>query len=530
MRCILLAIKKHCKISSNHLNFKYCESIMSNRRVFSAIVFCIYFFHLSIMPATASSAIKNKKFDAAPWLDDYSILKANLETGYANLLWFASPESGADLPALNKSTLSLLRQAKSDVDAESALRTFILRFGDGHLKVLEAAPGRAETIVEPARRELAGMSVEEACGVVAEGVSSDPAFSLPFESIQGFSHLGSNGNHAFRHGIYVTPNNKKIAILRIQSFRGMAYPAVCRSVWEELKQAKMDITAKAIKDEMPQAWLAALADTIAILKAQAADVLLIDLGGNGGGDDSGDWTTRLFSSNPVVSSPLFVGAANAGAYIDEQLANLQRSREIAPAERADLRSLVDQIVRSYEQARVALNKTRRDLTWVWREQRRWIPSRCGALVQTGFSSGAVSTLSGLDETLTDYITYFYWPAVAAPFQGAWDGKVFLLTDNRVGSSAEMFAAILQDNGIARVAGMQSKGAGCGNMRRIKPVTLPHSKVRFQMPDCMRLRRDGSNEVAGIKPDIPIDPIPGESARARTLRLLQGIAAEMTAEP
>jgi len=33
--------------------------------------------------------------------------------------------------------------------------------------------------------------------------------------------------------------------------------------------------------------------------------------------------------------------------------------------------------------------------------------------------------------------------------------------------------------------------------------LANSKARFDVPDCARLRADGSNEVMGIRPDVPV---------------------------
>jgi len=47
-----------------------------------------------------------------------------------------------------------------------------------------------------------------------------------------------------------------------------------------------------------------------------------------------------------------------------------------------------------------------------------------------------------------------------------------------------------------------------------------------MPNCMRLRADGSNEEAGIAPDIPILPTEQESDRARADRALAAIAKDM----
>jgi hypothetical protein len=61
------------------------------------------------------------------------------------------------------------------------------------------------------------------------------------------------------------------------------------------------------------------------------------------------------------------------------------------------------------------------------------------------------------------------------------------------------------------------------MVEAEPLVLPHSQLRFRMPNCVRLRADGSNEVAGVAPDIRIEAVEGESARARATRLLRAVS-------
>jgi hypothetical protein len=56
--------------------------------------------------------------------------------------------------------------------------------------------------------------------------------------------------------------------------------------------------------------------------------------------------------------------------------------------------------------------------------------------------------------------------------------------------------------------------------------LDHSKLRLRIPDCIRLRADGSNEVTGIRPDIPVLPTDGEDTRQRATRLIEAVAADV----
>jgi C-terminal processing protease CtpA/Prc len=111
-------------------------------------------------------------------------------------------------------------------------------------------------------------------------------------------------------------------------------------------------------------------------------------------------------------------------------------------------------------------------------------------------------------------------------RGAWDGPVYLLTDSGTASAAEMFAALMQDRGIARTVGVRTLGLGCGSMVESAPFTLQHSHLSFRIPNCVRLRADGSDEVAGIKPDLPVLPAANESPRARAARVLAVIDRDL----
>jgi len=46
-----------------------------------------------------------------------------------------------------------------------------------------------------------------------------------------------------------------------------------------------------------------------------------------------------------------------------------------------------------------------------------------------------------------------------------------------------------------------------------------------MPNCVRLRADGGDEVAGVTPDIPVPNLEGESPRARALKILKLVSAD-----
>ena len=77
----------------------------------------------------------------------------------------------------------------------------------------------------------------------------------------------------------------------------------------------------------------------------------------------------------------------------------------------------------------------------------------------------------------------------------------MLVDDQTWSAAEQFAAVLQDNGAAVIVGNRTGGAGCGYTNGGTPTILKNSGATLELPDCARFRSDGSNEVAGVIPDV-----------------------------
>jgi hypothetical protein len=255
----------------------------------------------------------------------------------------------------------------------------------------------------------------------------------------------------------------------------------------------------------------------------------VDVGGNGGGNDLGDWAARLFTSRDVRSAPLLMHAGPLGAkYMDEQLQGLN---DALAAHRGDTKveAVLRPAIAAFERRKRESLQQSCDLSWVWREQRRFDPTKCSGLVDAGFASGALNSL--VPGTLaTDAAAALYWPSIADSMRGAWNGPVYLLTDSGTASAAEMFAARMHDSAIARTVGVRTLGLGCGSMVESAPFTLPRSHLSFRIPNCVRLRGDGSDEVAGIAPDLPVLPAASESARARAARVLSAVDRDLNRTP
>ena len=464
---------------------------------------------LTLNPAASEAG----SFDRKAWREDYSTLKHELEQSYSHLAWAASPASGVDLPALDRRTRLALDAARSDADAAAALASFVAAFHDGHFApTVTAAPNGGDP--EPPPR-AADTDAIAACAAAGYSPATRVAFSLPFESLNGFRMESDGISRAFRSGTIVLGEHR-VGLVRIPRFRPAEYPALCLATWPAL-------------DEMDAAWLKALADRLAAFRTEHVDAVLVDVGGDGGGNDVGEWAPRLFTSSDVHSAPLLMHAGPLGAkYLDEQLQGLN---DALAAHRGDtqveaaLRPAID----AFERRRRESLQKPCDLSWVWREQRRFDPAKCSGLIDAGFASGAVDYLAP-GTLAADAASALYWPSITDSMRGAWSGPVYLLTDSGTASAAEMFAALMRDSGIARTVGVRTLGLGCGWMVETAPFTLPHSQLSFRIPNCVRLRADGSDEVAGIAADLPVLPAARESPRARAARVLNVVNRDLSHAP
>jgi hypothetical protein len=461
-------------------------------------------------------------FDLAGWSADYAYLKSELEKSYSNLAWFASPRGGVDLPALDRRTKALLAQARSDEEARLAIHDFVASFHDGHFSELPGiAPGTAEPAAEPPKRDLSNDDPRSGCAALGYADKSQVAFSLPFESLPLFDLEADGVSSAFRAGV-LTWNGARIGLVRLKNFSMRQYPSACERTWTT--STKRERSGPVFDDRVTDTWFTMLAAQLRRFRAERVDILLVDVGSNSGGNDSGEWTPRLLSAKPVRSARLLMSAAPvAQTYIDEQIAAIKTAQ--AADATAALQAKAQQSLAFFATAAENLANRHCEMSWVWEEQRSFDPAGCSRLIDVGYASGAIAAMAPADYRDRRAAAKIYWPAAVDPWRAAWTGSVYVVTNATSYSAAEMFAAVMQDNAIAKTVGVRTGGDGCGFMEDTPPVVLPHSHLRFRMPNCVRLRADGSSEVAGIAPDLPIAAIDGESPRARAARLLSTIVGD-----
>jgi len=480
---------------------------------------------ISMQPAVAQDA--ELGFNRAAWVEDFGQLKAELERAYVNLAWMGSPQSGVDVPRLERSAREALGRASTDGEAEKALLDFVAGFRDGHLSPLSRLAVPVGPVApEPAAAVLDPREPATGCAALGYAATSPIVFTLPFESLPGFVMLGDGLNAPFRSGLVPGPDGRRIGIVRIQEFEATAFPATCLRAWATLTAAGDQITARAIEDAASDLWFAALAETLVSLRERGAVAVLVDVGSNRGGGDSGDWMPRMFTNRTVSSAPmLMVNAPVSAGYFDEQIQSMNGG--LAHRPKAEGARALEQARQFFQGAKARIGAQRCDLSWVWRERRPWKAEACSNLLTAGSSGGFERSLpKGAygDRALASRLS---WSAEIEPYFGTWTGPVYVLTDSRSFSAAEMFAATMKDNGIARTIGTRTGGDGCGFMASGDPLVLAHSKLRFRIPNCLRLRVDGTDEVAGIAPDLPIVAAKGESGRGRAARTIALILGDLS---
>ncbi|HEX3808660.1 MAG TPA: S41 family peptidase [Rhizomicrobium sp.] len=464
-------------------------------------------------------------FDRAAWQSDYAYLKTALEKTDANLAWLGSPQSGVDLPDLDRRTQAALSTAQSDADAKQAILAFVAGVHDGHfseLPYLEAAPAKPVSVPDPVLDQNDPVG---GCAALGFALVQRTSFSTPFEALPGF-HLEADGvQQDYRAGTIVMPDNTKLGIVRISWFRQQGFPSACQKAWAQLRKDGTTVSDSNLGEKTAYVLFAEIADQLKRFKAEGVQAVIVDVGSNTGGNDAGDFMARFFTDKPVYSARLMMATAPGSAgYFDDEIDALKKALTLKPTPLA--RKYLETSLAQFERGKASLDKPRCDLSWVWREQRSWNLGGCTGLTQAGSAGGPLRYLPAHAIENLDIVQALHWPAMVRDYWGAWTGPVYVLTNHKTYSSAEMFSAVTHDNGIARTVGETTGGDGCGFMTDAEPVVLPHSRLRFRIPNCVRLRADGTDEVAGIAPDLPVLPEEGEDDNVHAWRVLQAVTSDL----
>lgn len=449
-----------------------------------AFVFCVL--------ATCASAAPG--FDAKPWLADLDEMRAALDMRYANIDWLIH-DRGADLDEYFARTRKRIERAEDAGSARNAFDKLVQRIGDGHIDIEWPQAPAAHTTAPPPRDNCAGYQARmfaRPLAALMPGYEALPGDTFPAGTV-------SLGGH-------------RLGVLQIGLFGPQGMPQLCRAALAELKLAPdapcADECRSHIAEIAERMMNASFISALEALNAAHAEALLIDLTGNGGGSEWTEAAVRMVTAKRLTSERI---AFSRGA---------QWSREFAEAE-TDLR----------DAAKTAAPKDRAfllDLAEQAKTKRAMAETPCAEpecrLGEGFYATGFIASADPASLEGKPWASRVFTPMKLPYREGLWRGPLFVLVDQETWSAAEEFAAVLQDNHAATVIGEPTGGAGCGHTDYAEPVTLSHSGAKLSLPDCARLRADGSNEVRGIVPDIALawgrHDGPGRRAAALAQKLSQ----------
>lgn len=421
-------------------------------------------------------------WDPAPWVEDVQTMRAAFLTKYANREWLEQAR-GMTVAAMFDRIEARMRTAGSDAAARALLDRAVRGIGDGHVD-LEWPVAAAQPAGAPPSPPIDADGLCRAIGYRDRG-DAGVAGALPGAVALDATVLPAGT---------VTVGGTKLGYVRIAEFSPEAFPRLCTDAVAALKIAPGKPCDDGCQARIvTRAYAGLTADyerSLRRLKGAGAAVVMIDLTGNGGG---GDWTeaaARSLTAKRLRSADAgFVRGPHWAKQWADTAAQLRGfAKRASRADRARLLALAAQADAARVEAETPCDPGT-GCSWLGRG--RYATGLLGDDAEAAFIDRGPWSPYVFNATQHHYTT------------GTWTGPVLVLVDQETWSAAEEFAALLQDNDAATIVGGRTGGAGCGHTWGGTPTTLPNSKAVLSLPDCVRFRRDGSNEVAGVIPDVAI---------------------------
>lgn len=449
-------------------------------------------------------------FDRDAWIADYEQLRTAVEHSYANLKWSRTSKQ-VDLVALNEQALRELAAATSSSAARRALANFIDGFEDNHFHIESGPPKPVAAVMRLFERETSPqldltMSGAQACKALG---FTNASHSLAIEG----PHVEPDNERTFAAGIITTAKGRQYGVIRIPLFQQREYATACASAWEMFRNVKggeCDEECQyrfgiAVKRAVAQA----LADDARALARRAPDGIVIDLTGNGGGTEWAEFAAAALTSKTLQPPAV---AMIRGPHWQQTLRHdiALFERDLQQPQTAARQTLLRS---SRERALAMIDSTNAtcDLSAIWTDRHAEPACWNVTLFQPYMDSEDLALTRVLESSLV-LLPSSAIQRATRPY----DGPLFIMTDPHTASASEQFAATLVDNGVAKTIGEKTMGIGCGFTNGGNPVKLQNSGLTIWMPDCARLRRDGSNEFEGITPDYPVTWGSDAQSRAKAL--------------
>jgi hypothetical protein len=265
-----------------------------------------------------------------------------------------------------------------------------------------------------------------------------------------------------------------------------------------------------------------LAQRAAELQSAGASAMLVDITQNGGGSDWIDPAVRTLSNVPLRESAFgFIKHEHWTKQLQDRLTDIETDLKNGKEPRDLLHEAAERL-----RSGIGRSEEKCDRSSGWTDGK----FSC-SLVVSGMSyvSGALpyaeaGSFAGLKSrgVLFHPLDYAYTESSKRP-------RLYVVVDSQTWSAAEYFATILQDNRAAMILGEVTGGAGCGYTNGGIPTTMKYSHAQVKMPDCIRFRKDGSNENAGVTPDILVPWSRHDNSYLKAQKLYRALTTAVTPE-
>ncbi|HTN48100.1 MAG TPA: S41 family peptidase [Burkholderiaceae bacterium] len=464
--------------------------------------------------AACGSLAAAEKPAQVDWTADFDALLVGLARNYANFEYTLT-DRRVDLPGFAAWHRAALTAASSDDERRRAFEQLLRDLRDPHVTI-DWYPHKGD---EGAR----------VCPAAARSNAG-----LAFGRLDEYEPLNTNEAQIYSAGLLRRPSAATIGVIRIPIFVEREFQPACKAAARDLGLRTDQPCDESCADKMDRQaaqWLnRALRSTVEALERAGARSLVIDITSNGGGSDWAEVVARMLGG-PLQSAQIAMLKHPAWTAF---LASQQKAIEAAlpgasPADRRRLESAMQTLRKASAETTSGC-----DLGTAWTDRdlaqgRRALP--CSTLIRTSYFATGPERSSAYSGVPTAVDALLFSPARYGEFPtGITSLPLTVMIDRETHSAAEQFAALLRDNGRAIVVGEPSAGAACGTFTDTGTAfVLPSSGARVAVPDCVRLRADGSNERRGIVPDRWVPWAPSDSAYQRARKAADSLL-QTAAEP
>lgn len=458
-------------------------------------------------PATTTATAP---FDPQPWLDDFHELTSAMASHYADLDW-AINDRRMNLPKLRQDTEDKIRHSGDEQGARRALAEFLDAFGDGHLSISWAKPAASQN-------DATSQASGSLCSRLNYKAHSQPG--IDFSLLPGFSNVGGEGFDLFSGGMLTLPSSgTKLGLIRIAEFSEHGYPGECEKT---IREMYLDDKSKCSEDcedkiavETANRLTEAMTKRVQQLRGLGASALLVDITHNGGGSDWYEAVLRSLSSVPLTDARRgFIKHEHWTTELESELRGVEADLKNGKEPEALLEEAVIRL-----RTAIARSKEPCDCSHVFNDGKL----DCSLVVDDLlFWSGVLPYAKpGSFASLESRTTLFH-PLQYEYSEDARRLPLYVVVDRQTWSSAERFPSLLQDNGAATIIGELTGGAGCGYTNGGVPTVLTHSRAQVKMPDCVGLRKDGSNGNDGVTPDVLVPWAARDTSFTKASKLLRAL--------